>query len=325
MTKMLAGQILGPRQLAIVEVPIPEIDDGQILIKVEAGAICGSDVPYFFCDSSYLTVAAHPIPFPPGLSLHELVGRVAQTGSERFKEGDRVLALPEKPHAGLAQYFVSTGDLAVPIPNGPAEQLVVSQPLGTVVHACLKLPNLLGLTAVVMGQGPTGQLFTALLRRMGVRQLIAVDLLPERLRVSTSMGATHILSGGPGEILESVKAITNGTGADLAIEATGKVEVLNVVAQLVKRNGTVLVFGVPPMHGYDFALHDFFWNEGRLITSVGPNVQHDFPIAVDLISSGAIDVTPLLTHRFPFSRAQEAFTLFADRAQGAIKVVLTAE
>jgi threonine dehydrogenase-like Zn-dependent dehydrogenase len=309
----------------MVELPIPEIDEGQILVRVEAGAICGSDLPCFLCNSSYATVAVHSIPLPPGLSLHELVGKVAQSRCHGFKEGDRVLALPQKPHAGLAQYFVSTGELAVPLPDGPAEQLVVSQPLGTVVHACLKLPNLLGLTAVVLGQGPTGQLFTALLRRMGVRQLIAVDLLKERLRVSTSMGATHTLSRAAAEILESVQAITNGIGADLAIEATGKPDVLNLAGKLVRRNGTVLVFGVPRMQGHDFALHDFFWNEGRLITSVGPNVQHDFPIAVELIASGAIDVTPLLTHRLPFSRAQEAFTLFADRAEGAIKVVLTAE
>ena len=325
MTRMLAGQIVGPRQVEMVEVPIPEIGEGQILIKVEAGAICGSDLPYFSCDFSYATVATHSIPFPPGLSLHELVGRVAQSRTARFKEGDRVLALPEPAHAGLAQYFVSSSDLAVPIPNGPAEQLVVSQPLGTVVHACLKLPNLLGSTAVVLGQGPTGQLFTALLRKMGVRRLVAVDLLPERLRVSTSMGATHTLAGAPGEVLNAVQVITDGTGADIAIEATGQVEVLNLATKLVRRNGTVLVFGVPQMHNYDLALNDFFFNEGRLINSVGPNVQHDFPIAVDLIASGAIDITPLLTHRLPFSRAQEAFTLFADRAQGAIKVVLMAE
>lgn len=310
MTKMLAGQIVGPRQVAMIELPVPQISDRQILVKVEAGAICGSDLPYFFCDPSYSTVARLSIPLPPTFSLHELVGRVAQSRCQRFNEGDRVLALPQRQHAGLAQYFVSSEDLAVPIPNGPAEHLVVSQPLGTVVHACLKLPNLLGLTAVVVGQGPTGQLFTALLRKMGVVQLIAVDLLPERLQVSTRMGATHTLSGDATALLEAVQMITNGKGADLVIEAAGKSETLNLAAKLVRRNGTLLVFGVPQMHSYDFALHDFFFNEGRLINSVGPNVQHDFPIAVDLIATGAIDVTPLLTHRLPFSRAQEVLHAF---------------
>jgi threonine dehydrogenase-like Zn-dependent dehydrogenase len=124
------------------------------------------------------------------LSLHELVGVVALSRCRQFKQGDRVLALPTIPHKGLAEYFVSSDDRAVVLPGGPANRLVLSQPLGTVVHACLKLPEVMGQTAVVLGQGPTGQLLTALLRHMGVARLIAVDLLPGRLSVSTRMGAT---------------------------------------------------------------------------------------------------------------------------------------
>lgn len=323
---MLAGQITSPRRLEMIELPVPEIGEKQILVKVEASSICGSDLPYFLCETSHPSLAGASLPLPPMLSLHELVGRVAQSRARRFKEGDRVLALPVMRHGGLAEFFVSEQDIAVPIPEGAADRLVVSQPLGTVVHACLKLPNLLGQTAVVLGQGPIGLLFTALLRRMGVRQLIAVDLLPQRLNVSTAMGATQIICGGVvTDVAQRVRELTDGKNVDLAVEAVGKVETLNLAARLVKRNGTLLAFGVPHHYNYDFAFHDFFFNEGRLINSLGPNVQHDFPIAVDMIASGAIDVEPLVTHRLPFSRAQEAFTLFADQAQGAVKVVLTAE
>jgi threonine dehydrogenase-like Zn-dependent dehydrogenase len=249
---------------------------------------------------------------------------VTQSRSERFKEGDRVLALPTIQHRGLAEYFVSSEDRAVPVPGGPANRLVLAQPLGTVVHACLKLPEVLGQTAVVLGQGPTGQLFTAWLRQMGVARLIAVDLLPERLKVSTIMGATHTICGDPAEVARAIDAITDGKRTDLAVEAIGNVETLNLAAKLVRRNGTLLAFGLPHKYNYDFAFHEFFWNEGRLICSLGPTVD-DFRIAVDLIANHVIDVGPLVTHSFPFSRAQEAFTLFADRADGVIKVVLTTE
>lgn len=323
MTKMMAGQITGPRRLEMVEIPVPEVGEEQILVKVEVGSICGSDLPFFLFNTSHPSLAGASAPLPPTLSLHELVGNVAQSRSRRFKEGDRVLALPYKHH-GLAEYYLSETEIAVPIPDGPADRLVVSQPLGTVVHACLKLPNLLGQTAVVLGQGPIGQLFTALLRRMGVLRLLAVDLLPERVEVSGKMGATHTLCGNSTEVAEAVRTLTDGQGADLVIEAVGQTETLNLAVSLIRRNGTVVVFGLPHRNNYDFALHDFFYKEGRLINSVGPNVQHDFPIAVEMIANGMIDVTPLLTHHFPFSRAQEAFTIFADRAEGAIKVVLTA-
>jgi len=323
MTKMLAGQILGPRRLEMVKVPIPVIEDGEILVQLQVGSICGSDLPYFLFDPSHPALTGALAPLPPMLSLHELVGFVAQSRSEQFKEGDRVLALPTIQHRGLAEYFVSSDDRAVLLPNGYANHLVLSQPLGTVVHAWRKLPQELE-TAVVLGQGPIGQLFTALLRQKGVRQLITVDLLPERLELSTRMGATHTVSGNAAKVAAAIETITEGALVDLAVEAIGKEETLNLATKLVKRSGTLLAFGLPHKYNYEFAFHDFFWNEGRLICSLGPTVE-DFRDAVNMIAGGVIDVAPLVTHTFPLFRAQEAFTLFADRSDGVIKVVLTAE
>ena len=323
MTKMLAGQITGARRLEMIETPRPEISNGEILVQLQVGSICGSDLPYFLFDKSHPALTGASAPLPPTLSLHELVGIVTQSRSEQFKEGDRVLGLPTIPHRGLAEYFVSSIDRAVLLPNGDANHLVVSQPLGTVVHAWRKLRQGLE-TAVVLGQGPIGQLFTALLHQKGVGRLIAVDLLPERLELSTKMGATHTVSGNAAEVAAAIETITEGKLVDLAVEAIGKEETLNLAAKLVRRNGTLLAFGLPHKYNYDFAFHDFFWNEGQLICSLGPTVD-DFRVAVDLISNGVIDVAPLVTHTFPLSRAQEAFTLFADRADGVIKVVLTAQ
>jgi len=323
MTKMLAGQITGKRRLEMVEIPIPDINDGEILVQLQVGSICGSDLPFFLFDTSHPALTGASTALAPMLSLHELVGFVAQSRSEQFKEGDRVLGLPTIPHRGLAEYFVSSDDRAVPLPDGIANHLVLSQPLGTVVHAFRKLPQGLE-TAVVLGQGPIGQLFTALLRQKGVGQLIAVDLLRERLDLSTRMGATHTVSGNAAEVAAAIETITAGKLVDLVVEAIGKEETLNLAAKLVRRNGTLLAFGLPHKYNYDFAFHDFFWNEGQLICSLGPTVD-DFRVAIDLISTGVISVAPLVTHTFPLSRAQEAFTLFADRTDGVIKVALTVE
>src|SRR6058998_660318 len=107
MTKMLAGQITGKRRLEMIEMPIPDIEKGEILVQLQVGSICGSDLPYFLFDTSHPALAGALAPLPPMLSLHELLGFVAQSRSERFNEGDRVLALPTIPHKGLAEYFVS--------------------------------------------------------------------------------------------------------------------------------------------------------------------------------------------------------------------------
>lgn len=324
MTKMIAGQIVGKRRLEMVEIPRPDPADGEILVKLQAGAICGSDLPYFLFETSHPALSGASTPLSPMLSLHELVGFVTQSRNEQFSEGDRVLALPTVPHMGLAEYFVSSADRAVHLPAGSPNRLVLSQPLGTVVHACRKLSEVIGQTAVVLGQGPIGQLFTALLRNLGVARLIAVDLLFERLNVSRMMGATDTICAAGMDVVRAVETITDGNRADLVIEAIGNAETLNLGMKLLRRNGTLLAFGLPHKYNYDFAFHEFFWNEGRLICSLGPSID-DFRVAVDMIASGGIDVGPLLTHNFPLSRAQEAFTLFADRADGVMKVVLHAE
>ena len=321
--KMLAGQILGKRFLEMVEIPVPQINDGEFLVQLEVGSICGSDLPFFLFDTDHPLLTGAETPLPPTLSLHELMGYVVKSRSKHFKEGDRVLGLPTVPHKGLAEYFVSADDRAVVLPNSTSNDLVLSQPLGTVVHACSKLSELAGQTVMVLGQGPIGQLFTALLRHKGVARLIAVDLLPERLKVSTTMGATHTVCGNAAEVTTAIETITQEKRVDLIVEAIGKEETLNLAIKLLRRNGTLLSFGLPHKYEYNLALHEFFWNEGRLICSLGPTVE-DFRIAVDLIANKRIDVSPLITHTFPLSRAQEAFTLFANRADGVIKVVLEA-
>jgi threonine dehydrogenase-like Zn-dependent dehydrogenase len=122
------------------------------------------------------------------------------------------------------------------------------------------------------------------------------------------MGATHTVCGNAAEVAAAVETITDGKLADLVVEAIGRGETLNLAAKLLRRNGTLLAFGLPHKHTYEFAFHEFFWNEGRLICSLGPTVD-DFRLAVDMIANGLTDIGLLVTHTFPFSRAQEAFTL----------------
>src|SRR5690349_1644062 len=147
---MLAGRITGPQQLEFIDLPIPQAGESQVVVKLEVGSICGSDLPYFLLDKAHPSVAKEELPLRPKLSLHELVGTIHQSRSPRFKEGDRVLAVPVN-FEGLAEYFVANDSGAVPLPSGPAEELVLSQPLGTVVSAYFKLTNISRETAVVLG------------------------------------------------------------------------------------------------------------------------------------------------------------------------------
>jgi threonine dehydrogenase-like Zn-dependent dehydrogenase len=320
--RMQAGQIVARERIEIVEVPLPEPDEGQIRVRPRIGCLCGSDLPYFRADTANPMVRGRKAPLDPSLSLHELIGVVDASRCPEFREGDRVLALPYE-HRGLAEAFLSEPRMTVPLPAGEwNDQLVLAQPLGTVFHAVNKLGRLINLNVAVVGQGPMGLLFTALLTRLGVRQLIAIDLLPDRLEVARQMGATATIQPAEADPAAVVHDLTGGTGADLVVEAVGEPETLAGCIDLLRRGGTILAFGVPHQARYELPFWKLFSREGQIITSVGPNVPVDFPIAVDMIAQGRLEVSPLITHRFPFHRAQEAFETFAERRNGAIKVLL---
>lgn len=213
--------------------------------------------------------------------------------------------------------------MAVRLPDDcEADHLVLAQPLGTVFHAVNKFGRLINQNAVVIGQGPIGLLFTALLTRLGVRRLIALERLPERQAVARRMGATQVVNPDQTDAVAAVQAATGGAGADLVVEAVGEPETLVLGIDLLRRGGTLLAFGVPHQERYDLPFWKLFQKEGQIVTSVGPNVGIDFPIALEMIAQERLDVRPLVTHRFRFEEAQTAFETFAERRDGAIKVLL---
>jgi alcohol dehydrogenase len=131
--------------------------------------------------------------------------------------------------------------------------------------------------------------------------------------------------GPPCGVAHRVRDLTNGAGAHIVVEAIGKEETLNLASDLVRRHGTVILFGLPNRYIFNVAIHEFFYKEAHLIGCIGPDVQQDFRLAVELIASGTIDVRPRITHKFPFLEAQHAFTLFSERRDGVMKVILETE
>lgn len=315
---MLAGIIDEKRKVRLLDVDEPALDGtpGQILFQVELACLCGSDLPYF---------AGQTPEFPGtvGQSLHEMIGRVVETTGDRFQPGDRVLCVPER-HLGLWERFVTEEHRAIPLdPRASDDGALLAQPLGTVIFAMRKLPNVLGQDVVVVGQGPMGQLFCATLRNLGARNIIAVDKLAERLEVSSTMGANHVIDTTHVDVATAVAEITGGKMADLVVEAVGHDDqVFNLCTDLCRSEGRILFFGVPPERIDGLLWRKLFWKNIEVTTSVGPDFGIDFPLAMQWIAEGRIDVTPIITHRFPLSAIQEAFETFVDRREGALKVFI---
>jgi threonine dehydrogenase-like Zn-dependent dehydrogenase len=318
---MKAGQIVAWRQANVIDVPEPSLADappGQIKVRVERACLCGSDIPWFAHDH-------HDYPLPVGESIHECLGTIVESTSPHFQEGDFVMALPHN-HGALCEYFVTEEDQAIHMPRDAIalDELLITQPLGTVIWACQKLGNMLDLDVAILGQGAIGLLFTHLLSNMGARRVIAMDKLDYRLAAARRMRATHTVNVDRQDPEAAVREITGGKMADVVVEAVGhQLDAINTCVELARHRGTVIAFGVPdePLHP-SFPYKRLFFQNLTLIGSVGANVASNYSLARDMILQGRIDVSPLVTHVLPFAEMQRAYELFVDHQDGAIKVVL---
>jgi threonine dehydrogenase-like Zn-dependent dehydrogenase len=314
---MLAGQITRRRQIELVTHPEPVAGiPGEIVFQPELACLCGSDIPYF--------AAEHPAyPLKVGLSLHEMVGTVVWADGSQFQAGQKVLAVPTN-HVGIFERFAISEKLVLPLDlRRPLEEMIVSQPLGTVLYGLRMLPNLLGWNAVVVGQGPIGQLFCAALWNLGAKQIIGIDRIASRLSLSKLMGATAVIHIEREDAIAAVADLTGGSMADLVIEAVGhENQALNLCIDLCRRHGRIHYFGVPPQRIDGIRWHDLISKNLAVTTSLGPDFTRDFPLAMQWIGEGRIDVRPLVTHRFPLSEIQRAFEIFSDRKDGSCKVLI---
>jgi threonine dehydrogenase-like Zn-dependent dehydrogenase len=323
-THVLAGQIYAPRKIRLIELPEPELPpdvadplaDGEILFQPELACLCGSDLPFFDAQEP-------EYPCEVGQSLHEMIGRVVATNGVKFQVGDRVLCVPVE-HFGLSERFRVSQHRAIPLdPRASDDEALLAQPLGTAIFAMRKMPHVLGLDVAIVGQGPMGQLFAALLRNLGARHIIAIDPIEARLEVSPRMGATVTINPDKEDPVEATRRITGGKLADIVVEAVGhRDQAFNRCVDLCREQGTILQFGVPPTEIHGVPWRKLFWKNISIVTSVGPDFAIDFPLAMQWIAEKRIDVRPIITHRFPFRDIQEAFDTFVDRRDGALKVFL---
>ena len=320
---MLAGQFSAPRKVELIEIEEPQLDpneSGQIIFQPEMTCLCGSDLPFFDGDFE-----GHEIPYPQpvGKSLHEMVGTVVATNGTRWKPGQRILTVPDE-QMGLWERYVVSEDRSMALDDRLSDELaMLAQPFGTVVWALKKLPNMIDQDAVVLGLGPIGQMFVTGLRNMGARKIIGIDPIPERTELAKTMGATDVITAKGIDSEEQVKDILDGELADVTIEAVGhKAQAFNDAVLLTKEHSDILYFGVPPWPLDNVHLRDAMLKNLRINTSLHPDFERTFPLAMQWIAEGRVDLSPLLTHRFLLSQIQEAFDVFRDRREGAIKVLV---
>jgi threonine 3-dehydrogenase len=325
----------------LVERPVPTPADGQVLLRVEAASICGTDYHLYQWDRW-----AQDVMTPPTVLGHELAGTVVDAGRgvTRVREGDLVgveshlvdwtcaVCRRGDPHlcrnlrvigahvdGGFAEYVVIPESNAIESNGLEPGVVALQEPMGNAVHAAFVEP-IEGRSVLVTGCGPIGLCAVAIARAAGAAVVIATDTEPYRLELARTMGAHHALDAAAPETLRQISDATGGDGVDVVLEMSGAAAALDQALSAISRGGRISLLGIFP-EPVRIDLSERVIQQGlRLYGIYGRRMYDTWERTQSLLRSGALDVSPILTHRLDLADWERAFELIASRHAG--KVVL---
>jgi L-iditol 2-dehydrogenase len=332
------------KQFAYEEAPTPQPGPDDVLVAVKACGICGSDV-HGMDGSSGRRI-------PPLIMGHEASGVVAETGSQarRWKPGDRItfdstvycgdcwfcrrgevnlceqrrvlgVSCQEYRRNGAFAQFVSVPERIVyRLPDNLAfEQAALVEAVSVAVHAVLRSPVKLNDTAVVVGAGMIGLLVIQVLRQTGCRRIVAVDIDDQRLKMARQAGADDAFNPNAEKIPERVRDLTDGRGADVSFEVVGYGPTLVTAVDSLRKGGAVVLVGnLKPQ--VDLPLQAVVTRQLTLIGTCSS--AGEYPLCLDLIARGKIDVSACISATPPLEQGADWFRRLYSGEKGLMKVVL---
>ena len=349
MTTMRAVVFSGNGQLAVDEVPKPIPGPGEAVIKVTATTICGTDV--------HIVRGEYPV--KPGLVLgHEPVGVIDELGAgldAYYRVGERVIAGAITPcgqcfyclngshsqcggplggwrfgntiNGAWAEYLLvpdARANLAT-IPEDLADESVLMCPdiFSTGLSGAESGNIRVGDAVAIFAQGPIGLCATVGARLRGAALIIAVDAVESRLDTARRFGANVVLNPKEGDVVGTIKRLTDGRGVDVAIEALGKQETFENALRSTRAGGTLSSLGV--YSGKVVAPYEAFYaglGDQKIVTTLCPGGKERMRRLMQMIAQRRVDLSPLVTHRFALDNIADAFELFSHQRDGVLKVAL---
>jgi L-iditol 2-dehydrogenase len=348
---MRAGVYRGHGRVVVEHVPIPEIREGEVLFRVAACGICGTDIKKIH----------HNFIAPPQILGHELAGTVVEAGRgvTRFKPGDRVVSFHHIPcgacfycqkklfsqcagykkvgltagfdpnGGGFAEYvrampwIVERG--MIPLPSGVTfEEATFVEPVNTCLKAIRKARVAAGETVLVIGQGPIGMLLAILAKYEGAR-VYTSDPMDGRRVASLRFGATESFDPGQSNLLAEIKRRTENRGADAVLLAAPSPALVPEALSIARPGGRVLLFAHnDPILQLNFPAAAVGIEEKEILGSYSASVDEQEESAA-LVFSGNLPLRDLISHRFPLERIADALDLAAHPKEDTLKVAITHE
>jgi len=335
---MKAAVWYGGKEIKIEDVPVPKIKDDEVLVKVKAVSICGSDL------HAYLGVSKRRI--PPLVMGHEFSGEIAELGSSvtNIQVGERVVIEPvlscgtcqpcRRGRSNICENLQLVGlhingafseYVAVPakkchrLPKTVSfEEASLVEPLAVAVHAVNVASVEKNDTISIIGSGAIGLMTLLVAKDRGVRTIFVLDTLDYRLALAQKLGATTTINV---KKENPVQKILKSGGVDTVFEAVGHQETVQQGLAIVKRGGTVVIIGMLEAT-MQLPMLDVTVKEIKIQGSYG-YTSDDFQHALHLIADRKVSVKPLITHMLAFQDIKTGFEILSKGSENVIKVVLT--
>ncbi|MEZ4707879.1 MAG: alcohol dehydrogenase catalytic domain-containing protein [Caldilineaceae bacterium] len=330
-------------KIGLAEVARTSPPAGYVEVQVRQAGICGSDLHSYYGHWNQSHTFAHG---------HETCGVVTAVGAgvANVQPGDRVViecfshcgeclycrtghynqclqrkGVSHEQHGGFAEYTTAHASGLFKIPASMSdEEGALVEPLAVGVRALAQAQATHADSVLVIGGGTIGLLCLAVAKAIGVRQTLITAKYPQQAEMARALGTDHVVDVARADVREVVNELTGNLGMDVVIETVGGAANFNeAIATVRKRGRVVLVAGYHKALEVDLAR--LVWSEA---TVTGSNcygfsgLQTDFQAAIDMIASGKVDITKIVTHRFPLDDVTQAFQVAADKETGSVKVHL---
>ncbi|RGU91363.1 alcohol dehydrogenase [Clostridium sp. AF15-17LB] len=340
--KMSGMKLPGGAKVQPVTCDVPKPGPGQVLLKMKAASLCGSDLKYIYFEHTDKTGGAR---YDDVIAGHEPSGQVVAVGDkvDDFKEGDRVVVYhiqgcgycdecrkgfyincqqPERRAYGwqrdgaLAEYMVADADTCIHLPDFLTYEdgAMIACGFGTAYQGLLRA-NVSGNDRVlVMGLGPVGQAALILAKALGA-QTVGVDISEERMEMARAIGADEVLPGDD-DVVENIMKLTGGKGVEVAVDCSGSSIGRHRCLEAARMWGNVVFLGEQGTVTFEpspLLLHKNLTLHGSWVTSVG-NMEK----LVELLDRKKIHPSQIITHRFPLKETDKAFEVFATGRTGKV-------
>ena len=341
---MKAAVLHGIRDIRIEDIPRPRCAAGEVLVRVRAVGVCGSDVHYYKKMRIGDQIVEDTI--VPG---HEFAGLLEEVGEgvTSVAVGDRVAVEPGVPcrvcrecregfynrcrnmrfcgtppqNGAYLEYYVSPSDFVFKLPeNFSFEEGSMIEPLSVGVHGVRLAAVKNGDVIAIFGAGPIGLCTLQCAKHAGAFKVFVTDPLEYRLEFAKRFGADVIINPEKEDVVERIMSQTGGRGVDIVFEASGADEPPQQALDIAAPGGKVMWIGIPGEAPVPLDTHDARRKELQI--KFVRRFCHDYPTAIELAASGRVDVKSMVTHTFPLDKIEDAFKIVEDYADGVIRAVI---